>query len=253
MAGTYNFSAPYVPPDEDNTDWSVTLSLETSSVTEEAAASEAATLLQRMGIRWLRPLARAHGPWKIDRLDFAKYFALTDRSWLTGEQLIRPIFDKAQVAGRSMSVVRFVVAPDGPLAWAHASSDHSSAWSTVERLRSKLAATLATGVTSDDFQQVGLLARDLTIGVARAVYDAAKHPPTDIPPGPADAKRMLADYLDSRLKGDRKEFSSLVKTVADFAVHLQHKTTATYTEAAICATAANALVEIVTLLERERK
>src|SRR6185503_11909440 len=100
MAGTYNFSAPYVDPSGDDPNWSIMITLGTSSASEEAAAMEASIVLQRMAIDWLMPLGKPHGPWRVNRTKLASFFAIDDRAWLIGEQLIRPAFDREEIAGR---------------------------------------------------------------------------------------------------------------------------------------------------------
>jgi len=249
MTGTYNFSGVYVDPASDNTDSSVVLTLDTSSMSEDAAATEVATGLQRMSIDWLRPLARPNGPWRLDRYKFASFFSLTDRQWLVGEHVLRPVYDRRETAGKLKTLVKFIVAPDGPLQWAHGAQVNDSGWSAVDRLRGKVQAALETAVAGDDYQHVGLLSRDLTITAAQLVYNPVRHPPTSgVQPGPADAKRMLSDYFGAELGEDRKEFSNLARAVTDFALHLQHKRTATFGDAAMCAAGTLALVDILRIL-----
>jgi hypothetical protein len=224
------------------------LTLDSSSASEEAAAAEASAVLQRMHIDWLWPLGKATGPWRVNRRNFAEYFDLTSREWLVGEQTVRPVCGRRNIGGREQLFVRFVLAPDGPLAWSWG-AEPTDLWGKVERLRAKLQGALESATTADEFQQIGLLSRDVAIVCAQAVYDRAQHPPsTDQVPGRDDAKRMLMDVLAVALKGAHKDVSALVKALWDVAVHLQHKREADYTEAAICAAAAVALVDVVRVL-----
>lgn len=250
MAGTYHFGMPYVRPEDDDRSRSVMITLDTSSSSEEAAGAEAAAVLQRMGIEWLCPVASGRGPWRLNRRKFAEYFELSNREWLVGDQVLRPVFDRQEKAGQQRLLLRFVLSPDGPLAWSWGAAPENP-WSKVEHQRARLLGAIDTASTSDEFQHVGLLSRDLAIACAQAVYDRAHHlPTTDKVPGRDDAKRMLADFAAVALRGEHKALADLVNAVWNVAVHLQHKRSATYVEAMLCATAAVALTDMIRVLPR---
>ncbi|HVQ40138.1 MAG TPA: hypothetical protein VMS31_21540 [Pyrinomonadaceae bacterium] len=246
MAGTYAFTAPYVQDQTQASDWAFTLSLESVSHSEEAAAVDAAARLQRMGIQWLRPSSRVTGPWKVNRSDLAQYFDFLDRPWLRGEQLIRPLFDRTRVHDREVLLVKFVFAPDGALAWEYAAGDPALGWPAVDRLLARIETLLVSSIATDDLQQVGLLARDLTIVLAQTVSHVVAEKLAGV--STSDSKAMLAAYFEHKLRDDRKQFTALARSVYDLAVHLQHKRTATVSDAALCGRAAIALAEIVRVI-----
>lgn len=246
MAGTYVFTVPYVQDQSHASDWAFTLSLESISSSEEAAAVDVAARLQRIEIQWLRPSTRVTGPWKVNRSDPAQYFDFGDRPWLHGEQLIRPRFDRTRSRDREVPLVKFVFAPNGALAWEYAAGDQAVGWPAVDRSVARIETLLASSIASDDLQQVGLLARDLTIVLAQTVSPAVSGKLAGV--STSDSKAMLATYFERKLKEEHKQFRALATSVYDLAVHLQHKRTATFADAALCGRAPITLAEIVRII-----
>lgn len=249
MAGTYIFSSPYLQEGTDSADWSFTLTLESAAASDEAAAAEAAARLQRMGITWLQPLTKAVGPWKVDRSKLAVYFSFTDRTWLRGEQVVRPFFDRTEHRDRKLLLLKFMFAPDGPLAWEYGSGT-ANGWSAVNRLVSRIQSILESSVAVEDLQQVGLLSRDLTIALAQTVLPPGSDPSE---PGPADSKRRLDLYFQRVLSEDRKEYMALASAVHGLANHLQHKRSATFFDAELCGRTAIALAHIVRIVAQRNE
>ena len=251
MAGTYTFSGVYIPPGEEPSTNSLALQLDTGANSDEAAADDAATRLHRMQIKWLHPLAKADGPWKVNQSALAVFFQLHDREWLTGEALVKPIFDRVEVRERQKTLIKFIFASDGPLRWTYSSSGEGAGWTSVDRLVNRLVSKQHLAITSDEFQAIGLLCRDIVLEVSRTVYDTAKHPSLDGKKiGPADSLRMLAAYFTVRLAGERNEYlRAVAKSVRDLANHVQHDSTSEYVDAALCARVTISLVDLVRILE----
>ena len=61
---------------------------------------------------------------------------------------------------------------------------------------------LAAAQFEEDFQSIGLVAREAFISLGQAVHDPARHPSEDsVTPSEADAKRMLTAYVAAELSG----------------------------------------------------
>jgi hypothetical protein len=107
---------------------------------------------------------------------------------------------------------------------------------------------------AEDFQSVALLCREAVISLAQAVYDPGKHPPFDgVTPSTTDAKRMLENYFAQELAGQSHEYHrKFGKSVFDLAVNLQHRRTATFRDAALCAEATRAIVNTIAILSGQR-
>ncbi len=120
----------------------------------------------------------------------------------------------------------------------------------MDRTVTGLRGRLASAQDEEQFQAVGLLCRETLISTAQAVFVAEAHPTLDgVPASPTDAKRMLDAYIAASLGGGRNEYvRKHGKAGLDLAVHLQHKRTATYREAAICAEATTSMVNIIAVM-----
>lgn len=229
----------------------VTLRLESFSQTEEAAAADAATMLQRTGIDWLRPEGSPRGPWRVDRTRLAEYFSLRNHEWLVGPQFTRPFIDRRIGLNEHRTVLTFVLAPRGALAWAYSEQPEAADWELVHRLLARMRGSLHDAVAADEFQKVGLIARDLIISLAHAVYDAQRHPSqSGSSPGSHDAKQMINDYLAVEAPGStHATVRKVVGAVLELAMQLQHTRASQRENAAICLEATAALVSIFEILE----
>lgn len=123
-------------------------------------------------------------------------------------------------------------------------------WARVDRAVDKIKAQLEKAKNEEDFQGVGLLCREALISLAQAVYDAKKHKPkTDITLSSTDANGMLEAYINSELGGGENENSRrVVKASLVLANELQHKRTASFRDAALCAQTTFTIINLVSIV-----
>ncbi|MBI5436518.1 MAG: hypothetical protein HY937_05385 [Nitrosomonadales bacterium] len=123
-------------------------------------------------------------------------------------------------------------------------------WNRVDRTITEIRNRLAQATTEEHFQAVGLLCREVLISTAQAVFDHNQHPTTDgIKASQTDAKRMLEAYIAAVLPGSTNDFlRKHAKAALDLAVHLQHRRTATFRDAAICVEATTSVVNLIAII-----
>jgi hypothetical protein len=120
-------------------------------------------------------------------------------------------------------------------------------WSRVDRTVSELRKRLATAVTEEHFQGVGLLCREALISLAQAVYVFEKHgSPDGVRPSDTDAKRQLEAYIIAEFAAS-EHARKFVRSSVDLSVVLQHKRTATFRDAALCAEATTATINLIAI------
>jgi hypothetical protein len=127
-------------------------------------------------------------------------------------------------------------------------------WERVDRCVEKARGRLATAAVEEDFQQVGLLCREVLISTAQAVYDPQRHPPLDgTTPSRTDAKRMLEAFIAVELGGGSNEIARKhAKAAMDLTLGLQHDRTANFRTAALCEEATTSVVNLVAILSGRR-
>jgi len=127
-------------------------------------------------------------------------------------------------------------------------------WDRVDRCVEKARGRLASARAEEDFQQVGLLCREVLISTAQAVYDPLRHPTLDgTSPSSTDAKRMLEAFIAVELAGGSNEIARKhAKAAMDLALGLQHDRRATFRAAALCEEAATSVVNLVAILSGQR-
>ena len=127
-------------------------------------------------------------------------------------------------------------------------------WIRVDRTVGQLRDRLAASRNEEDFQAVGLLARETLISLAQAVYLPDRHPTLDdTRPSKTDAKRMLDSYIAAELVGSaNQEARSHARSALTFANALQHRRTATFRDAALCVEATTAVVNIIAIVAGKR-
>lgn len=136
----------------------------------------------------------------------------------------------------------------------HAEEAQPTGWARVDRTVGELRDRLAASRNEEEFQTVGLLGRETLISLAQEVYVPELHAPTDdVPPSATDAKRMLEAYLEAELAGHANEEARRhAKSALAFANALQHRRTASFRDAALCAEATTAVVNVVAILAGRR-
>jgi len=152
--------------------------------------------------------------------------------------LYQPLLDALKMGAKTT-----VVQPSDPTGWAR-----------VDRNVEKIIKTLETAKNEEDFQAVALLCREAIISVAQAVYDPEKHESIDgVKPSPTDAKRMLENFIAEALRGNSYDYQrKFAKAAFDLAVNLQHRRTATFRDAALCAEATRSVINVIALISGQR-
>lgn len=127
-------------------------------------------------------------------------------------------------------------------------------WPKVDRTIMEIRRRLAEARTEEQFQAVGLLCREVLITLGQGVYDPVKHPSLDgVSPSTTDAKRMLEAYLAVELSGSSHETARKhARAAFDLANDLQHRRTATFRQAAMCAEATGSLINIIAIVSGRR-
>jgi hypothetical protein len=136
----------------------------------------------------------------------------------------------------------------------HADEQQPTGWQRVDRCVGELRDRLAAARNEEQFQAVGLFGREALISLAQGVFDRTRHPPQDnVEPGPTDAKRMLDAYIAVELGGRANEEARRhARSALDFAVALQHRRTASFRDAALCAEATTAVINVIAIVAGRR-
>ena len=169
-----------------------------------------------------------YSKWKAD---FPKYHQRRD--YLAS--LFQPLIDQLMRPGGERATVL---------------EEKPTGWDRVDRAVDKVRYQLPAAQEEEDFQQVGLLSREILISLAQAVFDPSVHKSLDgKDPSSTDAKRMLEAYIEQELRGGSNEAARRhAKAALGLANELQHKRTADYRLAALCAEATTSVVNIVAVL-----
>ncbi|HBS43145.1 MAG TPA: hypothetical protein DEA26_10720 [Oceanospirillales bacterium] len=132
--------------------------------------------------------------------------------------------------------------------------EEPTGWNRVDRSMGEIKLRLAQAGSEEQYQGIGLLARETLISLAQAVYDPDLHESTDgTVPSKTDAKRMLEAYISSVLPGKSNEnIRRHAKASLDLANDLTHRRTADFRLAALCAESTNAVVNILSIISGRR-
>lgn len=126
-------------------------------------------------------------------------------------------------------------------------------WERIQRTVEKIKQERKIAKDEEDFQEIGLLCRDVILSLAKAVYNPLIHGETDeqgTKIGSADSVRMLANYINYSLHGgDNKILRQYAKATNDMANQLTHKRTATKKEMLLVVSATMALINLIGILE----
>lgn len=142
----------------------------------------------------------------------------------------------------------------GPSATGAELFEEPTGWPRVDRGIYEVRRRLEQAQTEEQYQVVGLLCRETLISVAQVAYDPQRHPPTDgVAPSETDAKRMLDAYIAVELAGGLNEaVRRHAKAALTLAVGLQHRRTADYRQAALCAEATTSVVNLIAIISGRR-
>jgi hypothetical protein len=132
--------------------------------------------------------------------------------------------------------------------------DEPTGWQKVDRQLQEVRLSLEGAQVEEQYQTVGLLCREVLISVAREAYDKARHASLDgVQPSETDARRMLEAVFEAELKGNaNEEARAHAKAAVRLALALQHKRTADFRTAALCAEATVPVVNLLAILGRRR-
>lgn len=124
----------------------------------------------------------------------------------------------------------------------------------MDRTVSEIRQRLERASTEEQFQAVGLLFREALISLAQTVFDPSRHKVLDgVAVSSTDAKRRLEAYLAAELAGgENKVARQHAKASLDLANELQHKRTATFRQAALCAEATAAVINLIAIMSGRR-
>lgn len=123
-------------------------------------------------------------------------------------------------------------------------------WQKVDRQIQEARLRLETATTEEQFQVVGLICREVLISVTEAVFDTARHLTIDgVKASETDAKRRLEAIFEKELAGSaNEEARAHAKAAVKLSYALQHKRSADFRTAAMCAEAANTVVNLLAII-----
>jgi len=132
--------------------------------------------------------------------------------------------------------------------------EEPTGWQKVDRQLQEVRLRLDTATSEEQYQAVGLLCREVLISVAQEVYDPDRHPHLGaVAPSETDATRMLEAFFSAELAGSSHEESRAhAKAALRLALALQHRRTADFCMAALCAEATSSVVNILAVLVGRR-
>ena len=127
---------------------------------------------------------------------------------------------------------------------------NEEAWSRARRTIELMQQRLPGAQHEEDFQGIGLLAREAFISMAQAVYDASRHPSEDrVLPSETDAKRMLVSFVAAELSGPSKEDArKFMRSAVMFADVLIHKRSAGRMDAQLVLAAIESVSRLISIL-----
>lgn len=132
--------------------------------------------------------------------------------------------------------------------------EEPTGWQKVDRQLQEVRLRLDTAESEEQYQTVGLLCREALISAAQEVYDADRYPTHDgVAPSDTDAGRMLESFFSAELMGGaNEEARAHARAALRLALALQHKRTADFRMAALCAEATSSVINLVAVLGGRR-
>jgi hypothetical protein len=132
--------------------------------------------------------------------------------------------------------------------------EEPTGWQKVDRQLQEVRLRLDTAESEEQYQTIGLLCREVLISVAQEVYDSDRHASRGgIVPSDTDARRMLEAFFSAELEGGaNEEARAHARAALRLALALQHKRTADFRMAALCAEATSSVVNILAVLAGRR-
>jgi len=132
--------------------------------------------------------------------------------------------------------------------------EEATGWTKVDQDLSYMREQLAKAITGTQFQGVGHTCREIFISLAQSVYDPLLHSPKNGGNfSETDAKRMLEGYILKELSGlVNEELRKHAKASLALANALQHRRTANFRDAALCAEATSSFVNLIAIISGKR-
>jgi AbiJ N-terminal domain 3 len=132
--------------------------------------------------------------------------------------------------------------------------EEPTGWQKVDRQVQEMRSRLDSASNEEQYQAVGLLCREVLISTAQETFDATVHPSLDgVAPSDTDARRMLEAIFDAELKGSgNEEARGHAKAAVKLALALQHKRTADFRTAALCAEGTLSVVNLLAIIAGRR-
>lgn len=128
-------------------------------------------------------------------------------------------------------------------------------WEKIDRSVYEMKKILLTASTEEQFQSIGLHARETLISIAQQVYVENIHGTLDGKiPSKTDFKRMIEAYISKELSGhENKETRKMATSAFDLANNLQHDRLATRRESIMCLASIIAVATIIKAVEDYRE
>lgn len=132
--------------------------------------------------------------------------------------------------------------------------EEPTGWTRVDRSVGEIKLRLAQASNEEQYQAIGLLCRETLISLAQVVFIEEEHKTLDgVAASKTDAKRMLDAYISHLLPGKSNEnIRRHARASLDLANDLTHRRTAEFRQAAMCAEATNAVVNIIAIISGRR-
>lgn len=130
----------------------------------------------------------------------------------------------------------------------------ATGWERVDRALSKARTQLGLSSVEEDFQQIGLLCREVLISLGQAVFDPLVHSsPDGVKPSETDANRMIGAFIAFAFGGaSKEEVRAHAKASLRLALALQHRRTANQQLAALCLEATSSTVAVISIIARPK-
>lgn len=127
-------------------------------------------------------------------------------------------------------------------------------WDRVDRVLSKTNELLNLAKNEEDFQQIGLLCREVFITLGQILYKPELHKLIDeVNPSQTDAKRLLEIYIENELQGNSNSaLRKYLRSAFDLSIDLQHKRTANKIDAGICLEATYSTTNTIKIIENAK-
>lgn len=131
--------------------------------------------------------------------------------------------------------------------------EEKTGWEKIEQELQTIKKKLKEAKTSEEYQAIGTICREVFISLAQEVYNPDIHKRGDETISTTDAKRMFELYIRIEFAGETNEIlRKYIKSAIDLTNELVHKRPASYQLAGICSESVKSVVNIVALISHKR-